>query len=311
MKKEKISKVIGEIAEHHIEEALNYDQKQYPHFGHWKTFQKAAACIALIIIGLVGTTGIAFAASKDFRNVVIHLFGFTKEEKKEIENGHMTGKLDKIDTLLTFLDEFNNKNMEKVKYNNGYEYKFLEENNGHVDVIVVCESDKYRLLVSMKQESIAEGVMGWYAASYQMISSEQAEELIMSSTQNPENTEKTEEEQDDVDHNANDNVLKADKEHAKICNGLHKEEENIISLTKKETQDMIELFESYEHDDNTVWGDGLNKFFILFDKSKYYMTESGYVLGEKEGEGKHISFKLTKKDLEKVMSLFHKYGIPD
>lgn len=220
----------------------------------------------------------------------------------------MTSKLDKTDTLLTFLDEFNTKNMgngEKVKFNAGYDYTFFEDNNGNINALVVCESDKYRLLVNLKQENISEGVVGWYVASYQFISPEQAEELIASSSQSPENDKKTEDKQSNVDYN----VIKATKVRGKIYNALHKEEENIISLTAEETQDMKKLFDSYQHDDNE-FGDGqLCKLVILFDNSKYMMTESGSVTGEREN--KTITFKLEKKDLEKVMSLFYKYEIPD
>lgn len=308
MKKEKISKVIGEIAEHHIEEALKYENEKYTPFGHWTIFQKAVACIALIIITLIGSTSIAFAANKDFRNVVINLFGFSKEEKNEIENGHLTGKLDKTDTLLTFLDEFNAKDMgngKKVKYDAGYDYTFLRDNGENVNAVVVCESDKYWLLVTMKQESIAEGVIGWYVASYQIISSKQAEELIMSYSQNPENAERTENEQGNVDYN----TIKANNIQGKIYNALHKEEENIISLTEEETQDMKKIFDSYKHDDNEYGDDELCKYIILFNNSKYMMTENGFVIGEKEN--KSIIFKLSTEDLEKVMSLFQKYKIPD
>ena len=313
MKTEKIATVIGEIAEHHIEEALNYEQNQYTLLSHWKTFQKTAACIALITLSLIGCTGIVLAANKDFRNVVINLFGFTEEEKIQVENGHTTGKLDKTDVLLTFLDELKNKSIGKgvkIKYNDGYEYKFLKDNHEHINVIVVCEPEHYRLLVNMKQESITEGVIGWYVASYEIISSEQADKLIMSFSENPENAEKTEEGQSEEGQSSvNDNVIKADDEQGKIYNALHKEEENIISLTKKETHDMKKIFDRYENDVNE-YGDGqLCKFIILFDNSEYMMTEGGSVAGEKGN--KAIAFKLTKKDLKKVMSLFHKYKIPD
>lgn len=306
MKKEKISKVIGEIAEHHIEEAANYEDKSYTLFAHWNTFQKAVACIALIIISLIGSTGIAFAANKDFRNVVINLFGFTEEEKNEIENGHLTSKLNETDTLLTFLDEFNAKNMgngEKVKFDAGYDYTFLKDNDENINAVVVCESDKYRLLVTMKRQSIAEGVMGWYVASYQIISSKQAEEFIQSASQILKTGEK------DETVKTNPNVITADKLHGKIYNALHKEAENIISLTEEETQDMKKIFDSYKHDENE-YGDGtLNKFIIKFNDSDYMMTEGGSVTGTRENKG--IAFQLTKKDLEKVMSLFQKYKIPD
>lgn len=310
MKKEKISKVIGEIAEHHIEEAANYEDKSYTFFGYWNTIQKTVACIALIIITLIGSTSVAFAANKDFRNAVINLFGFSKEEKNEIENGHLTGKLDKTDTLLTFLDEFNAKDMgngKKVKFDAGYDYTFLRDNGENVNAVVVCESDKYWLLVTMKQESIAEGVMGWYVASYQMISSKQAEELIQSASQ----ILKIGEEEETV--NVNPNVITADKLHGKIYNAsynaLHYDEKIIISLTEKETQDMKKIFNAYKNDENE-YGDGtLNKFIVKFDDANYMMTEGGSIAGRKGN--KSIAFQLTKEDLEKVMSLFQKYKIPD
>lgn len=160
MNKEKISTALGEIADKHI------------------TFKKAAACIALIIASSLGVTGITFAANADFRNAVVKLFSsFSEEEKISIRNGHMTSSLDMEDALIEFLHNFNDKNMghgEKVQYG---DYKFLKESIENVNVIVACESVQYKLLVNMKGEEIEDGVMAWKAASYQLISSKEADKL--------------------------------------------------------------------------------------------------------------------------------------
>lgn len=307
MKNENIAEVIGKIAQRHIEEAARYDTGFYVPAGSWKPLQKTAACIAVIVLALVGSSGIAFAASIEFRNAVLKLFsGFTEKEKAEMEHGHLTGKTDKTDTLLVFLDKFNAENMgngKKVKFDDGYDYTFFNDGDGNICAAVVCESDEYRLLVNMEQENTAQEAMGWYVSSCQFISKEQAEELLRSRILKQSEDKET----------AADYGIKAEKSCGKIYNALHNAqhpgEKIVISLTEKETQDLKKILDAYRHDENE-YGDGtINKYAVKFDDADYMITENGSVSGTRNH--KAAAFQLTGKDLEKVMALFHKYGIPD
>lgn len=89
MNKEKISIAIGELADRHIQEALDYEKNNYASFRYMAMLKKAIACIVLVIISLFGAAGIAFTANADFRSATIKLFsGLLEEEKISIKNGH-------------------------------------------------------------------------------------------------------------------------------------------------------------------------------------------------------------------------------
>lgn len=304
MREETISKAIGKIAEHHIEEALCFENKEQIVSWNGRAFQNAAACIALVMLTLLGATTIVFASNERFRNAAVKLFsGFTEDDEAQIENGHMTGRLDKTDVLLTFLDDFNKNHPgeEKVKYNNGYEYRFLEEKNGSITAVVTCESDKF-LLVIMEQQNIKEEVKAWNVVSYQYISSGQGEELLELC---PESSDITGEDEG-VQENPMDSVIKADKQHAKIYNALHKEK--IILLTGKETRALRKMLNAYEYDENALWGGEDYNIIVKTDTCTYMMTEDGYVVGENKGTGE-IIFRLKENDLGEILSLLDKYEI--
>lgn len=82
MNREKISIAIGELADRHIQEALDYEKKNYVSFRYMAIFKKAVACIALVIVSLFGVAGLAFTANADFRNATIKLFSELLEEEK-------------------------------------------------------------------------------------------------------------------------------------------------------------------------------------------------------------------------------------
>lgn len=327
MKKEKISAVIGDIASRHIEEALDYGQA-YQEPVYWKRIKKAAACAALVIIALSGAFVIAYSANAGFRGMVTRLFsGFSEEEKILIENGHMTGNLDKTDTLIGFLHNFNDNDMgngEKVKSgDDGFEYKFLEENIDSANIIAACESGQYSLLINMKGTETGDGVMAWKVASYQLVSYEEAEQMTGRYFPEPENAQKTKEAKEtkkpDETENPMDSVIRASKRHARIYNTPYYDkahnivERKIASLSEEETEEARKIFDKYQNDNDGEMSD-IN-LIIVFDKREYVITEEGWVtesVVHKNGlSGKEIKiFKMTKKDLQKIMSLFDKYKIP-
>lgn len=307
MKKEKISQVIGELADRHIEDALYWEQHMF--FGGWRRWQKVAACVALIGICLFSVTSIAFASSVEFRKMVVKFVSsFSEEEKLQIENGHATTSLDKIDVLVEFLHDFNDNDMgngEKVKYSeDGFEYVILEENNKNVKILVDCESEQLKLLVNIGGEEIDGGIQGWKVASYQLMSCEEADKLLESFSGKHQIS--TNESEDDVWTKGKDGVISASKQHGKIYNALHKEKDNIITLTKEETIEFKSAFESYK-DDEVGWEGQDYNYIILFDEVSYMITEDGFVI--KEEKNTTTAFKMESKDLKKVMELFERYKI--
>lgn len=305
MREDRISKVIGKISEHHIEEALWFEHKGQIIPQKGRTFQNAAACIAIVMLTLIGATAVVFASSEKFRNAAVKLFsGFTENDVALMEHGHMTGKLDKTDVLLTFLDAFNQNNTqgERAKNHNGYEYRFLEEKKGSITAVVTCESDKY-LLVRMEQQDIEGEVKAWSVVSYQFISSGQAGELLESCPEYPDITG----EDGGGAESPMDSVIKADEKYAKIYNVLHKEK--IILLTEDETKALRKMLNAYEDDENPLWAAEDYNILIKTDKSTYMISENGYVVRKKLDKYKSIIFQLKENDLEEILSLLDKYGI--
>ncbi len=307
MKKEKISMVIGELADRHIEDALHCEQHVF--FRGWRRWQKAAACVALIIFCFFSMTGIVFASNAEFRKMLVKFVSsFSEEEKIQIRNGHVTTSMDKTDVLIDFLHDFNDNNMGngvRVKYGErGFDYVVLEKNSKNINMIVTCESEQWKLLVDMRGEEIDRGIQAWKIASYQLISCEEADELLKAFSEESEIA--TIEEDDEEWNDPKDSVISASKEHGKIYNALHKEEENIITLTIEETIKFRSIFESYINDEIGWEGQEYN-YIILFDEVDYMLTEDGFVI--KEDKDATSAFKMKSQDLKKVMNLFERHKI--
>lgn len=311
MKKEKISMVIGELADRHIEDALHYEKHVF--LGEWRMWQKAVASVAMIVFLFFSITGIAFVSNASFRKMVVtFVSGFSEEEKEQIKNGHETTSLDRTDVLVEFLHNFNDNNMGngvKAKYGeNGFDYIVLEENSNNVNIVVNCESEQLKLLVNLKGEEIEGELQAWKIASYKLISYEEADELLKSFSGKPQisadGAEDTE--MQDETNDSQKSVISASKLHGKIYHALHKDKENIITLTKEETIEFKALFDSYANDETGWEGQDYN-YIILFDDVQYVITEDGYVI--KEAEKATSAFKMKSQDLKKVMNLFEQYKI--
>lgn len=311
MKKEKISKVIGELADRHIEDAL-YCEK-YLFFEGWRRWQKVVACVALISFCLFGMTGIAFAANADFRKMVVtFVSGFSEKEKEQIRKGHETTSLDRTDVLVEFLHDYNDNNMGngvKAKYGeNGFDYIVLEEGSKNVNIIVNCESEQLKLLVNLRGEEMEGGLQAWKIASYQMVTCEEADGLLKSFSGKPSipADEAEDAEMQNESKDSQNSVITASKEHGKIYHALHKEKENIITLSEEETTEVKSIFGGYA-DDELGWEGQDYNYIILFDEVEYVITEDGFVI--KEDNNATSAFKMKGQDLKKVMELFERYKI--
>ncbi|MCM1179741.1 MAG: hypothetical protein NC347_05770 [Clostridium sp.] len=308
MKREKISMIIGELADRHIEDALHCEQHTL--WRGWRKWQKAVACVALATFCFFSVTGIAYASNVEFRKMVVKFVSsFSEEEKEQIKNGHETTSLDKIDVLVDFLHDYNEHNWGngvKVKYaENGFDYIVFEKNNQNVNIIVTCDTEQFKLLVNMGGEEIEGGTQAWKVASYQLLSNEEADELLKSfSKETPRAT--VEEENDATSGNSEDSVISAGRQHGKIYNALHKEKENIKTLTEKETQEFKSILGSYVNDE-TGWDGQEYNYIILFDDASYMMTVDGFVI--KEEKNATSAFKMNARDLEEVVNLFERYKV--
>ena len=310
MKQEKISKIIGELADHHIEDALYCKKQRF--FDEWKRWQKAAACVALIIFCSFSMTGIAFASNAGFREMVVtFVTGFSEKEKEQIKNGHETICLDRTDVLIDFLHSFNDNDMgngEIVTYSkNGFEYVFLDESDSNVNVLVTCESEQLKLLVNMKGEELDGGVRAWKIASYQLISCEEADELLKAfSGESGISTEEGTGQTGQTWEEAENSVISASGKYGKIYHAMHKEKEHIITLTTEETIELKSVFAGYTNDE-TGWEGQEYHYIIRFEKVRYMMTKDGFVI--REDEDAASTFRMNRKDTKKVMNLFRQYHI--
>lgn len=217
------------------------------------------------------------------------------------------------DTLIEFIHNFNDKDMGHGKKATYGDYTFLKENTNNVNVIVNCESDQYKLLVNMKAEEIEKEVMAWKVTSYKFILSEEAEEMIslhysdtdVKKTQEPSKTK-----------NPRDSIIKASKNRAKIYNTPYYDksqnivDRKVVSLSLKETKKMRKMLEKYK-DSGIEWNFSKISLMVMFNDKEYLISEEGLVLCSMVDTYKKVkTFKMTKKDITKTLSIFDKYQIP-
>ena len=311
MKRKKISQIMGELADRHIEDALYCGQRMFS--SRWK---KIAACVALVGISFFGVTGIAFAANDGFRKMVVTFFSdFSTEEKQQIRDGHGTVSMDETEVLVQFLHDFNELdwgNGVKATYgDNGFDYIVAEEDSKNIVAIVTCESETLKLLVKLKGEEIERGVLAWKVSSYQMITHDKADELLkslMEKTQNAAVGEKDTEIRENWEDASEKNMILADRQHGKIYHALHKEKKNIITMTPKETAKWQSILGAYENDEAGWEGQDYN-YIVLFDQVSYMISEGGYVVKEDEKKHTTSAFKMNRRDLKQIMKLYDRYKI--
>ena len=139
-----------------------------------------AACFLAITLS---TSGTAFAASEDFRQLAISFFFpvYTENELHEIDEGHRTGSFSMEDTLFTFLEKFNTEHMAgeiTVKNENGFEYVVLAQNENSINVIASCTTPDDKLFIIMERTNYKETTGLWQVTAYQILDREAANELI-------------------------------------------------------------------------------------------------------------------------------------
>ena len=160
MNREEISVIIGNIAERHINEALEYENHIFSR--NQRIAKKIAATAAIFMLSVTGIGTIVFAANVDFRNAVIcFISSFSEKEKNDIRDGHMTANLSKEDTLLEFLHQFQEEGKQLKYGENGFDYTLIEENSAEAKAIVTCKSEKEYLLVELKGSEIEPEVFAW------------------------------------------------------------------------------------------------------------------------------------------------------
>jgi len=179
--REKLYNGITNIREEYIEEAQCKENKnrKLRFIKEHRFF--AYICAALLVAVFLFAT--ACAASETFRQAVIKFFYplYSSEAIKEIDNGHMTGSFDEIDTLLSFLDKFNNDKLEHglmAKRDNGYTYSLFSNSDNGTTAVVECNIVGYKLLVTLERIAYEDTTGLWQVVSYQIVSQDEADIML-------------------------------------------------------------------------------------------------------------------------------------
>lgn len=306
MNREEISAMIGNMADRHINEALEYENHMF--LNSKRIWKKIAAAAAIFMIGVTGIGTITFAANVDFRNAVIQFIShFSEKEKNDIREGHLTANLSKEDALHIFLYQLQ-KEGKQLKYGeNGFDYTFIEENSVDAKAIIACKNEKEYLLVELAGSEIEPEVFAWKVKSYQKITSGQAENLLSSNEKRAVLDEQEWTEEDAK--KAQDNVIKATEKKGKIYRAINKN--NIAVLTEEETALLVSMFEQYKEDDDNAWwghGDSNNDYVILLPGQDIMLTKKGYVIRDTTGS-ETIAYILKADDLKRVKKILIKYNV--
>lgn len=310
MNRENISQAISQIDLNYIKEAiesenvLSGERKKRGHrfYGAYRM----AACVgmAFMVVSLAAVT--AFAASESFRETVISLLYpiYSSDEIKELNNGHMTGSFDEVDTLLSFLDRFNAEKMEfgvLADNNAGYTYSMLSDSPDTILAVVECNISNYKILVTMEKLDYEETSGIWQVVSYQMITSEVASEVM---ERVPEYVPVQSETHTDTSGSA----IEAVGNCAVIYNAADKD--HIITLTDQESRKIAEMFAAYVVSDS-ITATGLQDMVIKYEDVLYAFSGDGdvIVMDGSTMSAPHGQITLSSKDLEELLSIFSAHGL--
>jgi len=175
------SEAMSEIDDRYIMEAMA-EKRPEPLYSGWWKFHQLAAFVSAVILIAVFSFGTAFVVNADFRQAVISFLfpAYTENQLREIEEGHGTGSFSMEDTLLTFLEKFNQENIADgitVKKENGFKYIILSNDESSVDVVVECTNPDDKLLVIMERKDYKETTGLWQVTAYQILDSKTADEM--------------------------------------------------------------------------------------------------------------------------------------
>jgi len=176
------SDALSEIGDPYIMRAL-VKRRPKPSSSDWWRCHKIAACFSAIVFIAAVSFGTALAVSADFRQAIVSVLfpRYTENQLHEIDEGHRTGSFDMQDTLLTFLEKFNNEAMAEgitVKKENGFEYVVLPGGENSVNVIAACTTPNDKLLVTMERKAYKETTGLWQVTAYQILDAKTASAMI-------------------------------------------------------------------------------------------------------------------------------------
>ena len=179
MKEKRIVDILGLVEETYIAEAAPQKRQMRPGF----RLRKLALCAGAVILAICLSFGTVLAVNAQWRQAVIAFFFplYTENEICEIEEGHRSGSFDMIDTLNTFLEQFNRENMIEgltAKKDGGFHYTLIPKDEIAVNVIVECSPSSEKLLVMMERKPYEETTGLWQVTAYQVIDSQTAEEMM-------------------------------------------------------------------------------------------------------------------------------------
>lgn len=144
--------------------------------------RRLASCVAAVLLIAVLSFGTVYATSKNFRQAVKAFFYplYTSGEVQEIAEGHRTGSFDEVDTLLSFLNQFNRDDLGhglQARQESGYSYSWLTTDEDSRLAAVACDLPDYTLLVTMEKIAYEDTTGLWQVTSYQVVSTEEAENM--------------------------------------------------------------------------------------------------------------------------------------
>lgn len=310
MNRANISQALSQIEFIYVQEAIEAENALTGERKKWgRRFYGAyrmAACVGMVfaVMSLAAVT--AFAASESFRETVISLLYpiYSSDEIKELNNGHMTGSFDEVDTLLSFLDRFNTEKMEfgvLAENNEGYTYSMLSDSPDTIMAVVECNISNYKILVTMEKLDYEETSGIWQVVSYQMITSEVASEVM---ERVPEYVPVQLETHTDTSESA----IEAAGNCAVIYNAADKDQ--IITLTEQESKKIAEMFAAYVVSDS-ITATGPQDMVIKYEDVLYAFSGDGdvIVMDGSTMSAPHGQITLSSKDLEELLRIFSDHGI--
>lgn len=313
-----ISHAISQIELRYIEEAMEADQK----FADRKEKQlyqlqkryRPAVCIFVGFLAASLLTITAFATSESFRNTIISLLYpvYSSNEIKALDDGHMTGSFDEVDTLLSFLDRFNNEKMEfgvLAENNAGYAYSLRSYSSDNILAIVQCNIPNYKILVTLEKLDYENTAGLWQVVSYQIVTKEEA----LKATKNmpeyrPDMSDAPKTSKTSID--STDSIMDVKGACAIIYNAADKN--SIATLTEQESRQIRKLFEKYEDTESkSITAMGLQDLIIRYEDIMYAFSTEGDVLimDENPISIPRAQIVLSSEDLELLLHIFYKYGI--
>lgn len=268
-----------------------------------RKFRRFAIGFAATIVLLLGSFGTAYAASPVFRDYIYSLLFplYTSDEIISIDNGHMTGSFDIINTLLSFLDKFNKEefaNSITAARENGYYYSLFAQNENQLLAFVDSSIEGYCIVVYMERIAYesTEGI--WQVTGYQILEESAAQNM---EKQLEPYSDKSAEEPISVPQE--DTLIKGN-ENSVIMYNVN-EKKNVVSANEDDGRIVSDILDACDRSENIAGG--LFQYVVQINDTSYMFDSNGN--GMVNTAENRWGITINENDLEVITALFKQYNI--